>query len=265
MYRITDTHAHYDNKQFNPDRKELLSSVAASGIEAIINVGCSFRSSKESIALAEAYPFIYATVGVHPHDAKSLSDKELTKLEAMAAHEKVVAYGEIGLDFFHNFSPPNVQRHWFKEQLQLVASLDLPVVIHSRDSAEETFSMIEKSPLRRGVIHSFSGDVMLAWNYANMGFHLGIGGPITFDKTRRLQNVVDALPLKKILLETDCPYLTPAPYRGKRNISSYLTYVVDAIAEIKGITTEEVCVQTTANAQDLFGICGEQNAQGLDI
>ncbi|MCL2362907.1 MAG: TatD family hydrolase [Defluviitaleaceae bacterium] len=254
MHQIIDTHAHYDHKQFNPDREELLGSMATQGVQTIINVGCSLPSSKASVALAEAYSFIYATVGVHPHDAKALSDKALQQLEALCDHDKVVAYGEIGLDFYHNFSPPDVQRHWFKEQLHLAASLGLPVVIHSRDSADETFSMIEKSPLRRGVIHSFSGDAALAWAYANMGFHIGIGGPVTFDKTKRLQNVVDTLPLDKILLETDCPYLTPTPFRGKRNNSSYLTYVADAIAEIKGVTAEEICAQTSENAQLLFGI-----------
>jgi len=252
--QIIDTHAHYDHKQYNPDREELLASMASNGVTAIINVGCSTRSSKASIDLADAYSFIYATVGVHPHDAKSLSDKELKRLEAMCEHKKVVAYGEIGLDFFHNFSPPEVQRHWFKEQLQLTTSLDLPVVIHSRDAAEETFAMIEKSPLRRGVIHSFSGDVALAWSYTNMGFYIGIGGVVTYDKTKRLQNVVDAIPLEKILLETDAPYLTPAPLRGKRNSSSYLTYVASAIAEIKGISSEEVYTQTSENARALFGI-----------
>ncbi|MCL2528698.1 MAG: TatD family hydrolase [Defluviitaleaceae bacterium] len=252
--RIIDTHAHYDNKQFDPDRNELLASMAAGGIKTIINVGCSLRSSKASIELAKDYPFVYATVGVHPHDTKSLSDKELNKLEALCSHEKVVAYGEIGLDFFHNFSPPDVQRHWFKEQLQLADSLGMPVVIHSRDAGEETFEMIEKSPLRRGVVHSFSGDIALAWAYTNLGFHVGVGGVVTYDKTMRLQNVVDAIPLEKILLETDAPYLTPAPYRGKRNNSSYLTHVATKIAEIKGISYDEVCAKTTENAQTLFGL-----------
>jgi len=251
---IIDTHAHYDHKQYDPDRAELLASMSAGGVQAIVNVGCSHRSSRASIALAEAYPFVYATVGVHPHDAKTLSDAELKKLERLCAHEKVVAYGEIGLDFFHNFSPPDVQRHWFKEQLQLVASLDMPVIIHSRDASEETFAIIEKSPLRRGVIHSFSGDVALAWAYANLGFNIGIGGVVTYDKTKRLPDVVDAIPLEKILLETDAPYLTPAPFRGKRNSSLYLTYIANTIAEIKGVSYENVCAQTTSNAQALLGI-----------
>jgi len=251
---IIDTHAHYDHKQFDNDREELLGSMAEHSVGAIINVGWSLQSSKASIALAEEYPFVYATVGVHPHDVKSLSDKELHKLETLCSHKKVVAYGEIGLDFFHNFSPPDVQRHWFKEQLDLVTSLNLPVVIHSRDADNETFAMIEKSPIRKGVVHSFSGDVALAFAYTSLGFHLGIGGVVTYDKTKRLSNVVDATPLDKILLETDCPYLTPVPFRGKRNNSSYLTYVASTIAGIKGISPEEVCIKTSENAGNLFGI-----------
>ena len=252
--KIIDTHAHYDHRQFNQDRAELLAKMETDGISRIINVGCDLKSSRASVALAEEHPFIFATVGVHPHYSSSLSERGLKSLEALCAHKKVVAYGEIGLDFFHNFSPPDVQRDWFKRQLELAEALNIPVVIHSRDAAEETFEMVEKSSVRKGVIHSFSGDVALAWAYTNLGFHIGIGGVVTFDKTKRLPDVVDTLPLEKILLETDAPYLTPAPFRGKRNISSYLTYVASAIAEIKGVTCEQVCEQTTENAFALFGL-----------
>ena len=251
---IIDTHAHYEHSQFKHDREELLTRLASSGIECIINVGCDLQSSKASVALAEAHPFIFATVGVYPHNAKTLSEQKLENLKAMCVHEKVVAYGEIGLDFFHNFSPPDIQRHWFKRQLELTKELALPVIIHSRDAAEETFEMVEMSALRRGVIHSFSGDAALARAYVNLGFYIGIGGVVTFDKTKRLPNVVDAIPLEKIVLETDAPYLTPTPFRGKRNDSSYLTYVASAIAEIKGMPYEKVCAQTCSNALELFGI-----------
>jgi len=252
--QIIDTHAHYEHKQFNQDREELLARLAKEGIANIINVGCDLQSSKASVALAEAYPFIFATVGVHPHYAKTLSEQNLELLKTLCDHEKIVAYGEIGLDFFHNFSPPDVQRHWFKRQLDLAEELDMPVIIHSRDAAEETFEMVQKSALRKGVIHSFSGDATLAWAYVNLGFHIGIGGVVTFDKTKRLQGVVDAIPLEKILLETDAPYLTPTPFRGKRNDSSYLTYVATAIAEIKGVPYEMICAQTCGNARELFGM-----------
>ena len=252
--QIIDTHAHYDHKQFNPDRAELLTQMAADSIANIINVGCDLKSSKASATLAEAYPFIFSTVGVHPHYASSLSEQNLKLLETLCAHKKVVAYGEIGLDFFHNFSPQDTQRYWFKRQLELAEMLNMPVVIHSRDAAEETFETIEKSAIRKGVIHSFSGDMALARAYISLGFHIGIGGVLTFDKTKRLPDVVDAISLDKILLETDAPYLTPTPFRGKRNNSSYLTYVASAIAEIKRVAYEHVCAQTTINACDLFGI-----------
>ena len=251
---IIDTHAHYDHKQFRQDRDELLVSMAASGVEAIVNIGCDYKSSKASIALAESHPFVYATVGVHPHDAKSLSEEVLEKLKPLCTHEKVVAYGEIGLDFYHNFSPPDTQRYWFKRQLELVEELALPVVIHSRDAAEETFEMIKESPLRKGGIHSFAGDAALALEYVNLGFHIGIGGVVTFDKTGRLQEVAKVIPLDKILLETDAPYLTPVPHRGKRNCSTYLTYVATAIAEIRGVSYEAVCAQTSKNAKELFRV-----------
>jgi len=258
---IIDTHAHYDNKQYNPDRDSLLSAMVsedtpdvACRIATIINVGCDIKSSELSIALADSYPYIYATVGVHPHYSKSLSKQDIQKLEALAYHKKVIAYGEIGLDFFHNFSEPDTQRHWFKRQLELADELNLPVIIHSRDASEETFELVEKSAVRRGVVHSFSGDVALAWDYINLGFHIGIGGVVTYDKTKRLQGVVDALPMEKILLETDAPYLTPAPHRGTRNNSMHLTYVASVISEIKGVPYETVCAQTSENARLLFGI-----------
>jgi len=251
---IIDTHAHYDHRRFDTDRDTLIKSLPASGVSEIINVGCDLRSSKASVKLAEAYPFAYATVGVHPHDAKSLSEQSLKTLEALCKHKKVVAYGEIGLDFFHNFSPHDTQRHWFRRQLELTHALGLPVVIHSRDANEEVYNTLYASPVRKGVIHSFSGDAELALAYVELGFHIGVGGVVTFDKTNKLQEAVAAIPLSKILLETDCPYLTPAPNRGKRNDSTQLVHVAAAIARIKCETVEAVCGQTSEGARDLFGI-----------
>jgi len=254
MSTIIDSHAHYDHKQFNPDRDAVLKSLPGQGISAVINVGCDLKSSQASVKLAEAYSYVFATVGVHPHDAKSLSEEVLKKLKALCSHEKVVAYGEIGLDFFHNFSPADVQRHWFKRQLEMAGELNLPVVIHSRDANDEVFSIIQNSSVRKGVIHSFSGDAALALAYVELGFHIGIGGVITFDKTGKLKEAAAAIPLEKILLETDCPYLTPAPHRGKRNNSSYLTFVAAEIAKVKCISPEAVNTQTSENAKTLFGI-----------
>jgi len=252
--RIIDSHAHYDHKRFNADRDTLLQSMPSRSVDMIINVGCSLPSSKASVNLAEAYSYVYATVGVHPHEAKSLTDAGLEEIKHLCAHEKVVALGEIGLDFHYDFSPRDVQRHWFKRQLQLAYGIDMPVAIHSREANQEVFDVISESPVRSGVLHSFSGDAQLAVAYVNLGFHIGISGVVTFDKSGQLQAVVAAIPLEKILLETDAPYLTPAPFRGKRNESQYLTYVAEAIAKIKGIDAETVCKQTSQNVKNLFSV-----------
>jgi len=212
------------------------------------------EASRASVALAQQYPHVYATVGVHPHDAKTLTARSMEELRTLAQHDRVVAFGEIGLDFNRNFSPQDVQRRWFVRQLELAHECALPVVIHSRDADEDVFAIIEASPHRRGVIHAFPGDVALAERYVSLGFFLGIGGILTYDKTGRLKAVVEAMPLDKLLLETDCPYLTPAPHRGKRNESAYLSYVVDAIAAIKNTSAETVRAQTWQNACALFQI-----------
>ena len=251
---IIDSHAHYDHKRFAPDQDILLKSMPGKGVGFIINVGCDLSSSQSSIKLAEKYPHVYATVGVHPHDAKTLTPAGLETLRQLCKHEKVVALGEIGLDFYHDFSPRDTQREWFKRQLQLVEELDMPVVIHSRDAADEVFDIISNSRMRRGVLHSFSGDAALAREYVKLGFHIGISGVVTFDKSGQLQNAVAAIPLENILLETDAPYLTPAPHRGKRNESHYLIHVAAEIAKIKGLETNTVCLQTTKNVKTLFNI-----------
>ena len=251
---IIDSHTHYEHKRFDPDRDVLVKSLPTRGVDLVINIGCDLPSSKASIKLAEKYDHVYASVGVHPHEAKTLDDQVLQKLIDMTKHKKVVAYGEIGLDFHYNFSPPDVQRMWFKRQLEVAHQLDMPVVIHSREAAREVFEIIQASKVRRGVIHSFSGDADLAMAYAEMGFYIGINGVVTFDKTGMLQAAVAVIPLEKILLETDCPYMTPAPFRGKRNESFYLTYVANSIAKIKGETVETVCAQTSANTRELFNV-----------
>lgn len=256
---IFETHAHYDHKQYNTDRDALLSALPSHGVGAVLNVGCSMATSRISVAMAAKYNFVYATVGVHPHDAKTLTERNMDELRKLAVNKKVVAFGEIGLDFNRNFSPPDAQRKWFARQLELAYELDLPLIIHSRDAEDEVYETLAAAPCpagvdpqRRGVIHAFPGDAVLALKYIKLGYYLGIGGVLTYDKTGRLKAVVETAPLDKILLETDCPYLTPAPHRGKRNESAYLSYVVDAIAGIKGVSAEEVRAQTWANACALF-------------
>jgi len=249
---LIDSHAHYENKRYDQDRHQLLQELPQKGVELIINVGCDFWCSQASIELAEQYPHVYATVGIHPHYAKVLDEEKLVQLKSWCAHPKVVALGETGLDFYHDFSPRDVQRHWFKRQLELAAEVDIPVAIHSRDANDEVFKFISDSTVRTGVIHSFSSDAAFALAYVQMGFHIGISGVVTFDKTDTLKDAVAAIPLTRILMETDAPYLTPVPYRGKRNESQYLSYVAETIADIKGVTVEEVCRQTSANVREVF-------------
>lgn len=251
---IIDSHAHYDHKRFESDRNALLKFMPENGVELIINIGCDLPSSKASIRLAEAYSYVFATVGVHPHDAKSLTTAGIETLRQLCKHEKVVAVGEIGLDFHHDFSPRDTQREWFIRQLQLAEEFNMPVVIHSREANVEVFEAISNSRVRRGVIHSFSGDAALACEYVKLGFHIGISGVVTYDKTNKLQNAVAAIPLENILLETDAPYLTPVPHRGKRNESHYLIYVAAEIAKIKNLETDIVCLQTTKNVKALFNL-----------
>ena len=252
---LIDTHAHYDHKQYGEDRDELLESLPEQGIEIVLNVGSDMKSTEASIRLAAKYPHIYASVGVHPHYASVFEDSSnLGKLKRLAGQRKVVAYGEIGLDFFHNFSPQDVQREWFKKQLELACELELPVIIHSRDANDEVFDVVKSSHARRGVIHSFSGDAALASAYVELGFYIGIGGVVTFKKADVLKEACKATPLPRIVLETDCPYLAPHPHRGKRNDSTMLSLVAEEIANLKGVPVETVRELTTENAKSLFGI-----------
>lgn len=249
-----DSHAHYNDERFDEDRDALLNRIHEEGVEYIINIGADMDSSKESVALAHKYSFIYATVGVHPHDVSSMTMEDLETLEEMARLPKVVGIGEIGLDYHYNLSSPEDQIKWFKLQLELAKKLDVPVSVHSREASQLTFDIIKESGIKEGVIHCFSGSRELAIEYVKRGFYIGIGGSLTFKNARKTVEVVEHIPLDKILIETDCPYLTPVPHRGKRNDSSYLPFVIDKIAEIKGITADEVCKITLNNAKKLFRI-----------
>ncbi|WP_053982614.1 TatD family hydrolase [Niameybacter massiliensis] len=249
-----DSHAHYNDERFDEDRDMLLNRIHQEGVEFIINIGADMPSSRESISLAETYPFIYATVGVHPHDVSTMTMNDIETLEEMARHPKVVGIGEIGLDYYYNHSSEEEQVKWFKAQLELAKKLDLPVSIHSRDASQLTFDIIKDSGIKEGVIHCFSGSHELAVEYVKRGFYIGIGGSLTFKNARKTVEVVERIPLESILIETDCPYLTPVPHRGKRNDSSYLPFVMQKIAEIKGITEEEVARITLENTKKLFKI-----------
>lgn len=249
-----DSHAHYDDERFDEDRVELLTKLPLEGVAYVVNAAASMESSHSSVELANTYEYIYAAVGVHPHEVESMTNKDIDTLRELTKKPKVVAIGEIGLDYYYDFSPRELQRQWFNAQLELTKELDLPVVIHSRDACQETFDMIKVSGVKSGVIHCFSGSKELAKEYVKRGFHIGIGGALTFKNARKTVEVVETIPLEYILIETDCPYLTPVPHRGKRNDSSYLGHVVDKIAEIKNISAEEVANVTSNNAKKLFKI-----------
>ena len=212
-----ESHAHYDDKRFREDREKLLELLPSCGIDHVVNIGCDLASSKESIRLAEKYDYIYASVGVHPHDVSEMTSQTIEELRRLAAHEKVVAIGEIGLDYYYDFSPRELQQFWFRQQLRLAESVNKPVIIHSRDASQETFDIIKSSPIRRGVIHCYSGAWQMAKDYVDMGFFIGVGGVVTFSNAKKLVEVVDKIPIEKILIETDSPYLAPNPNRGKRN------------------------------------------------
>ena len=251
---IFDTHAHYDDEAFNEDRDELLRSLPEHGIEAVVNVGASIQTTKNTLELMKCYPFVYGAVGVHPNETAELNEHLMDWLKHVAGEEKVVAIGEIGLDYYWNEPEPEVQKHWFVRQLNLAREVGLPIIVHSRDAAKDTLDIMvsEHKGTTGGVIHCFSYETEMAREYLNMGYFLGIGGVLTFKNARKLKEVVEYAPMDRLVLETDCPYLAPVPYRGKRNSSLYLTKVVEAVAEIKGIPEEEVIRITTENARKLY-------------
>ena len=247
-----DSHAHYDDDRFDDDRDELLSSFPYEGIDNVINSTSNVASSKASIALSEKYPYFYASVGVHPHEVENMTENDLEELETLSKHPKVVAIGEIGLDFYYDLSPRDKQRYWFKRQLNLAEQLDMPIIVHSRDAAQECFDIIKSSKVRKGVIHCYSGSAQMAKDYIEMGFYLGIGGSLTFKNNKKTVEVVQQIPIDKILIETDAPYLAPVPYRGRRNDSRLLKYVVEMIGKIKNMDENDVCKITKNNAHSLF-------------
>lgn len=253
---IFDTHAHYDDDAFDEDRDRLLSGLREQNVEYIVNVGASMASSKRSVALAEKYPFVYAAVGVHPDEVGELDEEKFLQLKAMAAHEKVKAIGEIGLDYYWDKEKHELQKHWFLRQMELAHDMNLPMIVHSREAAKDTLDMvIAAKPLElKGIIHCYSYSAEQAREYLNMGYYLGIGGVLTFKNAKKLKEVAAYAPLSQIVLETDCPYLAPVPYRGKRNNSSMIAYVAEELAAIKQVSVEEVLRITNENGRKLYHI-----------
>ena len=252
---IIDTHAHYDDEQFDTDRDELLKSMHDGGIGLIVNAASTLESWGKIQRLTEEYPFVYGAVGIHPDEAGTLTEEYMSEMERLLDLEKIVAVGEIGLDYYWDNESHDVQKKWFIRQLELAKKKDMPVIIHSREAAADTMEIMRGyASGMRAVIHCYSYSVEMAREYVKMGYYIGIGGVVTFKNTKKLVNVVKEIPLTSIVLETDCPYLAPVPYRGKRNSSLYLPYVAEKIAEIKGVSTEEVVRQTEENSRTLYDL-----------
>ncbi|HSR34189.1 MAG TPA: TatD family hydrolase [Anaerolineae bacterium] len=258
---LVDTHAHLDFAKFDADRPAVIERAKAAGVTTIINVGADLASSQRAVELAEQYDVVYAAVGVHPHDALKLDGAALGELRELAKQPKVVALGEIGLDFYRDLSPRDVQRRAFQAQLAWAAKLGRPVIVHDRDAHDEIMEILDdwaaalsNSPLagRLGVLHTFSGDLSMAERAMDLGFYISISGPVTYKNARELPEIVQALPLERLLVETDCPFLTPHPYRGKRNEPAYVRLVAERIAELRGMSFDALALATTANARRLF-------------
>ncbi len=256
MIELFDTHAHLNDKKFAQDISEVLERAAGNQVKYIINVGYDLESSKKAVEIAEKYPNNYAAVGIHPHDAKNYDANVEKALEHLAANKKVVAIGETGLDYYRNLSSKEVQREVFKKQIKLAKRINKPIIIHDRDAHKEVMDILkEEGASDVGVVlHCFSGSPEMALECVKMGWYISIAGPVTYPNAQKPVKVVEVMPLDKLFIETDCPYLSPQPVRGKRNEPSNVKYVAEKIAEIKKKTVEEIAYYTTENAKKFFGI-----------
>ena len=252
---IIDTHAHYDDGQFDADREELLGSMKEGGIGLIVNAGSTVASWDKIVELTEKYPFVYGAVGVHPDEVGELDEEKLLRMAELLDRDKIVAVGEIGLDYYWDKEKHDLQKEWFVRQLGLAREKEMPVIIHSREAAADTFEIMKQHAAgMKAVIHCYSYSPEMAREYVKMGYYIGVGGVVTFKNAKKLKQVVQEIQLESIVLETDCPYLAPEPYRGKRNSSLYLPYVAEKIAELKGVSAGEVVRQTEENSRRLYNL-----------
>ena len=254
MYNnIFDSHAHYDDSSFSEDLTELLSSLPEKGISGVVNCATDVASCRKCAEISDSYDYIRFAAGIHPHEAEKVNDGFIEELRAFAKHPKCVAIGEIGLDYHYDFSPREIQKDVFEKQLILARELDLPVIIHDREAHEDTLKLLRKyTP--KGIVHCFSGSVEMAKDIVKLGMYIGLGGAVTFKNAKKPVEVASFVPLDRLVLETDCPYMTPVPFRGKRNDSSLIAITADFIAELKGISTQELLDITALNAKNIFGI-----------
>jgi TatD DNase family protein len=256
---IIDTHAHLDMDQYDADREEVIQRARDKGVDYILNIGCDVESSARSLELAEQYDFIYATAGIHPHDVKTINDTTYVELKRLLAHPRMIAVGEIGLDYFKNYSPQDLQRTHFRKQLELARELDKPIIVHCRDANEDMISILSEfyepnEKARSGIFHCFSGDQKLADKALEMGFYISFSGSVTFKKSKELRAVAKTIPADRLFVETDCPFLAPVPNRGKRNEPSFVHHTAELVAEVRGLRVEDVQRTTELNFFELFGI-----------
>lgn len=252
---IFDTHAHYDAEQFASDREAVLSALPAAGVGLVVDPGCDVASSREAAALAERFDHVYAAAGIHPEDCAGCTDADFDAIRELCRREKVVAVGEIGLDYYWKENPPrDFQEQVFRRQIELALELDLPVIIHDREAHGDSLRIVLDYPGLRGVFHCFSGSPEMAQELLKLGWYLGFDGPITYKNAKRAPEVAAITPLDRIVIETDAPYMAPVPFRGKRNDSRLLPYVVEKLAEWKGVTPEEMTDITWQNGKRLFGL-----------
>ena len=254
---LIDSHTHLDDLRYDTDRDNVLQRAQTAGIEAIVTIGCDLATSQAAVALAHAHPNIFATIGVHPHEAKGIGEGWYESFRSLAQHPKVVAYGEIGLDYHYDHSPREIQRQRFREQIHLARELALPLVIHTREAQEDTVMILREEGAVDvgGVFHCFSGDMWLAKDALDLGFYLSFSGVLTFKNATMLRDIAKTVPLDRLMVETDCPYLAPVPYRGKRNEPAYVQYVAETLAEIRGNgSVESVARATVENTKRVFRI-----------
>ena len=249
-----DTHAHYDDEQFDNDRKELLSDVNESGVELVVDPASNLASSRKVLQIADEFPFVYAAVGVHPHDAKEMDDNSIDLIREMAGHKKVVAIGEIGLDYHYDLSPRDVQKKRLYQQMELARELKLPVIIHEREACQDCMDIITQFKDVSGVVHCFSGSWETAEQILDMGWYISFTGAVTFKNARKAPEVVSKMPIERLMLETDSPYMAPVPKRGQRNDSRNLPYIAETVANLRGMTVQEVAEITLANGKRFFNI-----------
>lgn len=252
---LFDTHAHYDAQQFDPDRDAVLSALPGRGVGLVVNPGCDMPSSRTALSLAEKYPFLYAAVGYHPENCAPYREEDLDQLRRMAQHPKVVAIGEIGLDYYWAENPPrDLQQRVFRDQLALAEELDLPVIVHDREAHGDSLAIVREFPRVRGVFHCFSGSVEMARELVKLGWMLSFTGVLTYKNARKAVEAAQAIPLDRLMIETDSPYMAPVPHRGERNDSGYVLHICEKLAQIKGISTGECARITLENGKRFFRI-----------